>query len=419
MDQLIETFQTALELGADRLCFTDTVGLLCPWEVEERVSQLVDRLKGAPLEVHLHDDRGLANANALTALRAGATWVSSSVNGIGERSGIADTNVLLANLAAMSLRSLPDGRLIQHLSKVVQSHARMPVDSWRPLVGANAFTHTAKLHRVAAERDDCAYAWVDPKLLGRVNSVDQSASPQTLDALINKPEIISAVELKHHRHGPGDRYVMLDNRVIPGSNQYCIVRDIPKMDDFGPGHVDCHRHNVDSLFLFIGHEEGLTGLTAEVTLGDEKFLVESPCSVFIPSGVRHSYRAIAGEGIYLNHVLAGSYNESLLEEAVPEAPSQEPADAPCTPEGTEYEQAAMDRLVAYVNGRYPKVSMSHETRVNEVFDSLAYLDFFLHMEEQEGQSLSLDALSACNTFGEIATVMAHNRYQGFSGSQEA
>lgn len=437
-DELMDTFQTALAAGADRLCFADTVGLLCPWEVEEQVSGLVNRLKGIALEVHLHDDRGLANANALSALRAGATWVSSSVNGIGERSGITDTSLLLANLASMELRPFPDGHLMQHLSKVVQSHTRLPVDRWRPLVGANAFTHTAKLHRTATELDECAYTWVDPKLLGRVNSLEHTNFPLALDALINSPEIISATELKHHRHGPGDRYVMLDNRVVPGANQYCIVRHIPKMDDFGPGHVDCHRHNVDSLFLFIGFGRGLTGLTAEVVLGEEKFIVNSPCSVFIPSGVRHSYRAVAGEGLYLNHVLAGTYNDSLLEETAPKIamdgtllsarqreftsegdPVQPPDNA--VADGAVFadiasEQEAMDFLMTYVNGRHPGALLAPDTRVDEVFDSLAYLDFFLHMEGQAGGVLSLDALSVCTTFAEIASVMANaHSHDSFDG----
>lgn len=429
-DDLVDAYRIALAAGADRLCFADTVGLLCPWEVEESVSKLLSILKDAELEVHLHDDRGMANANALAALRAGATWISATVNGIGERAGITDTNLLLANLGAMSLRPFPDGTLMQHLSRVVQAHARLPVDSWRPVVGPNAFTHTAKLHRVATERHECAYAWVDPKLLGRVSSIERSGTLQILDDLINHPDIISATELKHHRHGPGDRYVMLDDRVIPGANQYCIVRRIPKMDDFGPGHVDCHRHNVDSMFLFVGHEGDLTGLTAEVTLGNEKFVVGSPCSVFIPSGVRHSYRVLSGEGLYLNHVLAGTYNDSLLEESTPTPCSTCPprahtsGEAPIhvsrlavveepTSASDESKEAAMDYLTAYVRERHPDIELAPETRVDEVFDSLGYLDFFLHVEAQDGATLSLDTLSACKTFEEMAAVIASGYPRSF------
>lgn len=103
---------------------------------------------------------------------------------------------------------------------------------------------------------------------------------------------------------------------MPDARQYCIVRRIPEMDDYGEGHVDVHRHCVDSVFLFIGHGPALRGLTVEVRLGAETFVVESPSSVFIPSGLLHSYRVLAGAGLFINHVQTGDYNSSLLDSAI-------------------------------------------------------------------------------------------------------
>jgi 2-isopropylmalate synthase len=80
-----------------------------------------------------------------------------------------------------------------------------------------------------------------------------------------------------------------------------------------PGHVDTHRHHVDSFFLFLSQRHDLTGLSVEVSLGDEVFQVNSPSCVFIPAGIKHSYKAIAGEGLFINSVLCDSYNDSLLE----------------------------------------------------------------------------------------------------------
>jgi len=80
-----------------------------------------------------------------------------------------------------------------------------------------------------------------------------------------------------------------------------------------PSHVDPHVHIVDSLFVFLGSSHDLTGLVAEVTVDGEVFIVESPCAVLIPSGKQHTYRFCNGSGIFLNYVLAGNYNNSLLD----------------------------------------------------------------------------------------------------------
>ena len=165
--ELLDAFGTALEAGADRICVADTVGVLCPWDVDELIRALVDGLADPEIEVHFHNDRGLAMANALTAIRAGARWVSSSVNGIGERCGITDTITLVANLAAMGLRAPADGASLQRCSAIVEMHSRVFVDRSRPIVGRNAFTHVAKLHRTAIAKDERSYSWTDPAVLGR------------------------------------------------------------------------------------------------------------------------------------------------------------------------------------------------------------------------------------------------------------
>ena len=135
--------------------------------------------------------------------------------------------------------------------------------------------------------------------------------------LINYPPIISASELKYHRHGPGDRYVMIDDRFINDCRQYCIVRNIEvEKGEIVEAHVDAHRHTCDSLFLFIGKNKDLTGLTVIVTIEGEERLVSSPASVFIPAGLYHTYKVVEGYGLYINHVLSGNYNDSLLEKSI-------------------------------------------------------------------------------------------------------
>ena len=130
--------------------------------------------------------------------------------------------------------------------------------------------------------------------------------------LIGKPFIKNAKELVHHEEGQGTRHVFLDERVISESNIYVIVRDLEHITENKISHVHDHMHKCDSAFLFIGEGKNLEGLTCEVTLDNEKYKVKSPASVFIPKGLKHSYRLISGSGLYINIVLAPTYNESLV-----------------------------------------------------------------------------------------------------------
>lgn len=389
--ELIAAFKVARTAGAERLCFADTVGTLLPWEVNERIRRLRQELDEVDLEVHFHDDRGLADANSLCAVRAGATWVSSSVNGVGERCGITDTVLLLTNLAAEGWRMPADGIAMQRASALVSAHTRATVDARRPVVGRHAFTHTAKLHREAVERDISTYSWIEPYQLGRDTKFGAHCLPSQLEKLINKPDIVSATELRHHRHGPGDRYVMVDDRVVEDARQYCIIRRIPELDDYGLGHVDSHRHCVDSLFLVAGDGPHLEGLTIEVELEGEAFTVVSPASVFIPSGIRHSYRVISGSGLFVNHVLSGSYEDSLLDESEPSQPTAPPA----------LRGKADTFLVDFLANRCPGIKTTPSTPVTDIFDSLLLLDLFVELEQHCANSISLDDLTAGRTIGEI------------------
>ncbi len=310
---LVEAYRIAAEAGVERICFADTLGVLEPSQVGERVAELRRLCPASAVEVHLHDDRGLAMANALAAVDAGADWISTSVNGLGERAGITDFASLATNLHYRGDRPLADGPLLTELSRRVGAYSRSMPDHRRPVVGRDAFHHVAKLHVRAVERDPSSYEWLDPAALGRTSSTARPALPASPQQWVVSPKIISATELRYHRAGPGERFVLVDNRFVPGADQYCIARRIPHLDDYGAGHVDTHTHHCDSLFIFLGEEEGYQGLSVEVTLGDQVMPLESPASVFIPSGVAHGYRVVGGAGTYLNHVLAGDYNSSLLD----------------------------------------------------------------------------------------------------------
>src|SRR5262249_11286919 len=117
IERLLRAYRAAIEGGANRICFADTVGVLEPGQVVEFVRILKREFGRTELELHLHDDRGLAMANTLAGIDAGADWISASVNGLGERAGITDLCLLLANLHYRDrTRPLLGGELLRDLS---------------------------------------------------------------------------------------------------------------------------------------------------------------------------------------------------------------------------------------------------------------------------------------------------------------
>ena len=137
------------------------------FELPAAVVAATRALKGAfpdtPLELHLHDDRGLALANGLSGIEAGADWIAATINGIGERCGIVDTLQLLVNLRLEGrLPAAPDGQALVAARDLVAAATGLPVGPQRAVTGAYAFTHTSRLHRQAMARDEAAYEAIDP-----------------------------------------------------------------------------------------------------------------------------------------------------------------------------------------------------------------------------------------------------------------
>ncbi|NHL65988.1 homocitrate synthase [Burkholderia ambifaria] len=168
---LTKAYTIALEHGADRICFADSVGCLDPEGMTKIISNLSEKFTNIPLEVHCHDDRGLALANALSAISAGASHVSCSVNGIGERSGITDTCTLIANLSYLGQLANVKPERIMELSNEISKITNSWPDAWRPVVGKNSFTHTSKLHVAASTRNSECYHWIEPGKIGRSSTL--------------------------------------------------------------------------------------------------------------------------------------------------------------------------------------------------------------------------------------------------------
>lgn len=157
----------AAESGADRLRFADTLGILDPFATDVLIRQL--RLASdLDIEMHAHDDLGLATANTLAAIRAGATHVNTTVMGLGERAGNAALEEVALGLktlfrveSGVKLSRLPA------LAKLVADAAGRSVDWQQPGVGGGVFRHEAGIHVDGLLKDPANYQAIDPAWLGR------------------------------------------------------------------------------------------------------------------------------------------------------------------------------------------------------------------------------------------------------------
>lgn len=308
IDDLIEIAQLARLAGADRFSIADTVGCANPEYIFEIISDL-KKATNLELEFHGHNDLGLANANSLAATNAGVSVIDVTVNGLGERAGLTSLQEFCTARKVLYGENMKNYTILLKLSELVERYSGVSLDSLRPIVGDNAFIHTSKLHKDAVKENPECYEFINPSLIGRDRKIFLDRSRQ-LQELIGKPIIKPASELIGHRDGQGVRYVFLDHRNVPETNIYAIMRVVENVKD-EQSHVDIHKHNCDSAFLFAGKNPDLTGLKCEVQLENEKYLIESPASVFIPKGLNHSYRLVHGSGYYLNIVLSSDYNRSI------------------------------------------------------------------------------------------------------------
>lgn len=166
-DFLAQIADAAQRAGARRIRFADTLGVLDPFMVAERIGWLRARTD-LEIEMHAHDDLGLATANTLAAIRSGATHVNTTVNGLGERAGNAPLEEVVLGLsrcygidAGISL----DGFL--SISQLVASASGRPVGWQKSVVGEGVFTHEAGVHIDGLLKHPDNYQGFDPRILGR------------------------------------------------------------------------------------------------------------------------------------------------------------------------------------------------------------------------------------------------------------
>ncbi|WP_264555799.1 (R)-citramalate synthase [Halocatena marina] len=154
----------ALDAGADRVCYCDTVGHATP----DRTMEVVSRLTAlGPTSTHTHDDLGLAVTNALVSIAAGADLVHATVNGIGERAGNAALEeIAIALDHGYSVETLDTTKLYD-LAQTVATGTGISLAPNKAVVGENAFTHESGIHTDGTLKDDAMYEPYPPETVGR------------------------------------------------------------------------------------------------------------------------------------------------------------------------------------------------------------------------------------------------------------
>ena len=175
---LRDVYTAVIEAGATTVNVPDTVGYTVPEEYARLIDYLRREVPGIDkviISVHCHNDLGLATANTLEALKAGARQAEVSVNGIGERAGNASFEEVVMSIKTredcFGFKTKIKTEQIYHLSKTIVSFTGMPVQPNKAVVGENAFAHEAGIHQDGVIKHKMTYEIMTPQSIGRQRSI--------------------------------------------------------------------------------------------------------------------------------------------------------------------------------------------------------------------------------------------------------
>jgi len=168
---LKEIYSAVEEAGADFINVPDTVGVMIPSSMKYLVSELKQTLK-TPISVHCHDDFGLAAANSLSAVEAGANQVHLTINGLGERAGNASLEEVVMSLTAQyGIKTTIDTRLLVDTSEFVSRITGIKMPPNKAIIGENAFAHEAGIHVHGVLQKAETYEPITPEMVGHTRRI--------------------------------------------------------------------------------------------------------------------------------------------------------------------------------------------------------------------------------------------------------
>jgi 2-isopropylmalate synthase len=211
-DYALQTLEAAVNAEAEWLVLCDTNGGTLPQDVSAIVSAVHTWLQQFPeprpqLGIHTHNDSGVAVANAMAAVEAGATMVQGTVNGYGERCGNANLCTLIPNLQLkLGYRCIAPARLetLAETSRFISEVVNLAPDDHAPYVGRSAFAHKGGIHVSAVEREPKTYEHIDPATVGNSRRIVVSDQAGLSNVLVKA----RSFGLTLDRHDPASRQLL-------------------------------------------------------------------------------------------------------------------------------------------------------------------------------------------------------------------
>jgi len=172
MGFLVELMEITRSLGGDRFRFCDTLGIMDPFSMFDKVTYLRKSVPEVDIEVHTHNDLGMATANAIAGIRAGAKFVNTTINGLGERAGNAALEEVVMGLKhACGVETGIDTHRFREMSLFVAKASHRPLSVSKPVVGSRVFAHESGLHADGVIKDPHNYEGFDPAEVGLTRSI--------------------------------------------------------------------------------------------------------------------------------------------------------------------------------------------------------------------------------------------------------
>ncbi len=214
---LCEVYKAAIEAGASVINIADTVGYATPNEFYNLVKYVQEHcpgVDGVTVSVHCHNDLGMATANSISGVAAGASQVECTLSGIGERAGNTSLEEIVMTLKTradlMSADCGVDSRQIYKAVRLIQAVIGLPIPPNKAIVGANAFAHEAGIHQHGVLADRETYEIMRPEEIGiplnsivlgkhsgraalseRLHALGFSPTPEALDAVFEQFKVLA------------------------------------------------------------------------------------------------------------------------------------------------------------------------------------------------------------------------------------
>lgn len=175
-EYLARVIEAVIKAGATTVNIPDTTGYCLPHQYGEKIAYLannVPNIDKAIISCHCHNDLGMATANAIAGIIAGARQIECTINGLGERAGntsLEEVAMVIQQHKSLNFHTNIDSRQLNPMSRIVSDVMRMPVQPNKAIVGSNAFSHSSGIHQDGFLKDALTYESINPDDVGADSS---------------------------------------------------------------------------------------------------------------------------------------------------------------------------------------------------------------------------------------------------------